>query len=404
MLTIEQAIEQLDANSAALGSEVRHLRASAGLRLAADVPALFDLPPADVSMMDGYAVCSADSGKEPLKLALETPAGSTDLEIQPGTCARIQTGAEVPRGADAVVPKELATVRPDGSVTVPRTAPGHSIRTKGEVCRVGQILAQAGDLLTPQRMGLLASAGPSTVQVTPKPLLAVVTTGSELVSSDDRPGHGKIRDSNAAMMEALAREAHLPVAMYERVPDSRPAIRELLLDLTKPDSPPRKAGAKADLVITSGGVSVGDYDFVRAVVEELGGKILFHRIAVRPGKPTLAARLGRSWLIGLPGNPLSALVVWHLLARPLAHKLAGNATAFKVHSGRALCRQPASNPGDRVTFAPARVAEADGRAEIELIPWKGSHDLLALGQANALAILPMGAKIESGGVLEFIRI
>lgn len=394
MLTIEQARILLAQSVRALEPVELAVTAVAGLRLADAPRAQFDLPPADVSAMDGYAARAKDLGAGPLPVAGDICAGIPQIRIGAGTTARIQTGAEVPIGADVVVPQEQAVSEPGGRMRLRPLSPGSFIRKRGEACSFGELLADAGELITPQLLGLLACAGPAFLKVTPRPRIVIVTTGSELVGPSEKPGQGKIRDSNACMLRALAMSANLPVSTHERVPDSQP---ELLSAVSA-------AAGEADIIVTSGGVSVGDYDLVRRVVDELGAEVLFHGVAIKPGKPTLAARLGSKWLIGLPGNPLSALVVWRVLVRPLVEALAGDTKAFDDPTEEGTVTDVASNTGDRMTFAPAFTTFDGRKCCIRLIPWKGSHDLYALRRANSLAVLPAGTRIEPGGTISFLRL
>lgn len=394
MVTIEQARVLLAQNIRALEPVDLAVAAVAGLRLADAPRAQFDLPPAHVSAMDGYAARAEDLGAGPLPVAGNICAGMSQTHLAAGTCVRIQTGADIPIGADVVIPQEQAVSEPGGRVRLRPSSPGSYIRKRGEVCAASETLADAGEVITPHMLGLLASAGPDLLKVTPRPRIVIVTTGSELVGLSERPGQGKIRDGNACMLRALAVSANLPVSTRERVPDSQP---ELLSAVSA-------AAGAADIIVTSGGVSVGDYDLVRRVVEELGAEVLFHGVAIRPGKPTFAARLGSKWLIGLPGNPLSALVVWRVFVRPLVEALAGDTKAFDDPTEEGTVTEIASNMGDRMTFAPA-FATFDGRkCCIHLIPWKGSHDLYAMCRANSLAILPAGTRIEPGGTMSFLRL
>jgi molybdopterin molybdotransferase len=249
-------------------------------------------------------------------------------------------------------------------------------------------------MVTPRVVGLLTAAGPPTVRVTPRPRLAIVTTGSELVGPDERPGSGRIRDSNASMLQSLTAAVGFPARVYARVPDARDALLGAVA----------AAARGADLVVTSGGVSVGDYDWVPNVVEALRGEILFHRVAIRPGKPTLVGKLGPTWVVGLPGNPLSALVGWHLFVRPLADRLAGDAPVLSQESTVAVLVGSAANEGDRTTFAPAVLTESAGDSHIQLLSWKGSHDLYAASRANVMAILMPGLKAATGERIPFFRL
>ena len=392
MLTIDQARDVIARNVRALEPVEVGVTVAVGLRLAGRPIAMFDLPPADVSVMDGYAVRTTDLDRGPLPIAAQAPAGSPRVTLPVETAARIQTGAALPLGADVVVPQEKAVIDPDGRVRLPRVPAGSSIRRQGEIVRAGDCLADAGVLVSPQLIGLIAGAGASTVRVIPRPRVAIVTTGSELVGLHESPGNGRIRDSNAAMLHSLASGADLSAFSLDRVPDRYSDLRNAI----------GTAKTAADVVVTSGGVSVGDYDLVREAVEEEGGEILLHRIAVRPGKPTLCAKLGPTWVIGLPGNPLSALVMWHLLVRPLVQALSGDPAAFESNREVGILTEPASNPGERTTFAPALAQGGPGRARVRLIPWKGSHDLLALSRANSLAILHAGAEFRAESQIELV--
>ena len=394
MITIEQARVLLAQNVRALKPVNLAVAAVAAQRLADAPRAQFDLPPADVSAMDGYAARTQDLGAGPLPVTGDICAGMPQTYIAAGTIARIQTGAEIPIGADVVIPQEQAISESDGRVRLQPSLPGSHIRKRGEVCSVGEVLADAGDVITPHLLGLLASTGPDLLKVTPRPRIVIVTTGSELVGLNERPGQGKIRDGNACMLRALAASANLAVSMHERVPDSQP---ELLSAVSS-------AAGSADIIVTSGGVSVGDYDLVRRVAEELGAEVLFHGVAIRPGKPTFAARLGSKWVIGLPGNPLSALVVWYVFVRPLVEALAGDSKAFDDPTEEGTVAEVASNPGDRTNFAPALTTDNGRQCCVHLLSWKGSHDLFGMRRANSLAVIPPGTKIEPGGTISFIRL
>lgn len=394
MITLEQARDLLSAAVRPLAPVECALVQALGMRLAESVRAVFDLPPDDVSEMDGYAGRSIDLGLRPLPISVGLCAGMAPVELLPETVSRIQTGAVIPKGADTVVAQEQVIRREGDRVSLPATRPGQAIRKAGEVCRVGQMLAEAGQVVSPQMAGLLGAAGPATVRVTPRPRLAIVTTGSELVGPDERPGSGRIRDSNAFMLQSLAASAHLPTKVYERIPDTSAELHCAVV----------AASADADLVVTSGGVSVGEYDLIRPVIEELGGEILFHRVAIRPGKPTLLAKLESSWVVGLPGNPMSALVAWHLFVQPVANRLAGDPSALSPEFEEARLLGLATNEGDRTTFAPAYLTGSAGDLAIQLVPWKGSHDLYAVSRANALAILVPGFKAGTSKRIPLLRL
>jgi molybdenum cofactor synthesis domain-containing protein len=339
-----------------------------GCRLAEDVVATLPLPQTDVSAMDGYAARRDDIlGTGTLQVAFTIAAGDRADPLPPGAAARIFTGAALPRGADIVIPQEEAEAMPGGRVRLPVLAPRTHVRRRGELLAPGASIGRAGDVVTPARLALFAAQGASSVLIVPRPRVAVLATGSELVSIDAATRPGRLRDSNGPMLAALAREARFPVAGRARVGDDLRTLCDAVV-----------AGAdQADLVLTSGGVSVGDLDLLPQAIRELGGEILFHGLAIRPGKPTLAARVGAAWLVGLPGNPLACLVGWRLVALPLADALAGGPASFRESPHRARLAEALTNGEDRVLLRPARLAFEEGHLVARIVPWKGSHDLVA---------------------------
>jgi molybdopterin molybdotransferase len=387
MLGLDEARALLSSRVTPLAAEEVTAGQAAGLRLAAAVHAAADLPPADLSAMDGYAVRADDlAGGAPLQVALVLPAGAPSTPLPPGTAARIFTGAVVPIGADTVVPQELAEVAPDGRVRLHATESGSNVRPRGEVFALGAPLARAGETLTPARLATLVAGGVARVSVVPRPTVAVLATGGELGESGTAVAPGQVLDSNGPLLAALARESDLSVALTARVGDELTALCASI----------ERAAAAAHLVITSGGVSVGEFDLVPRAVTKVGGEIVLHNVAIQPGKPILVARLGETWLVGLPGNPVSVFVGWRMFARPLAEALAGDPTAFAEHPLQAALAAPAHNRGDRTQLRPASLAAAAGSWQVTVLPWKGSHDILAAAPANALARLEPGAVLAAG--------
>ncbi|MEP0775553.1 MAG: molybdopterin molybdotransferase MoeA, partial [Acidobacteriota bacterium] len=221
------------------------------------------------------------------------------------------------------------------------------------------------------------------------PRLALLVTGDELAP----PGHplaaGQLYDSNGPMLGALAAEAHLEVEAAHRVGDEAAALRQALAELA----------SRCDLLVTSGGVSEGERDLLPSLLAELGAELAFHKVAMQPAKPLLVARLHGTWVVGLPGNPVSALVGWRLFARPLAEALAGDRHAFAEHPLPATLVAPLASPAKRLLFRPARLEWTGVRWEVEVIPWQGSHDLVAAASANALARLERGQGAAAGEVI-----
>jgi molybdopterin molybdotransferase len=363
------------------------LRDAIGHRLAAAISSDVDVPPADVSAMDGYAVRYADlASGSALPVAVEVAAGNGALELPPRAAARIFTGALLPAGADTVVPQERARLDKDKTVILESCDRGAHVRAGGEVLTAGAEVFTAGSWVTPQMASVMAACGASRVEVVPRPVIAVVVNGAEIVDISATPGPGQIRDSNGPLLAALTVAAGLEVAVAVRAPDSRPLLREAV----------KRALREADLVLTTGGVSVGEHDLVPDVVADLGGEILLHRVRIKPGKPLLAARVGSKLLIGLPGNPLAVLVGWRCFAWPAAAALAGDEGAFSERPVDARLCASLSAPKGRTELRPSVLRSGDDGAEVEVLGWKGSHDVSASARANALARLEPGRVHPAG--------
>jgi molybdopterin molybdotransferase len=361
-----------------------------GHRLAHAPLADVDLPPGDVAAMDGYAVRASETaaGRE-LPVALVAAAGSAPQTLPPGSAARILTGAVLPHGADTVVAQEDAELTAGGTVILGMQAAAINVRRRGEIFSVGTRLANEGDLLAAQRVGVLAAGGADPVCVFPRPRLAFVVTGEELVEPGSTPLPGQIRNSNGPMLGALAHESALPVTSRGQAGDTLAAIRSSI----------EHAASCADLVLTSGGVSVGDFDLVPQAVVELGGELVLHGVCMRPGKPVLVARIGGAWLVGLPGNPGAVLTCWRLFARPLAEALAGDRAAFAETPIPAAIAAAVRNRSGRTLLRPAVLAPAADRLAVTVASWHGSHDVAASSGANALARLEAGAELLAGAVV-----
>ena len=387
MMTLDEARALVAARVSPLEAVEVPLGDSLGCRIARAPRSDVDSPPGHVSAMDGYAVRHVDlDPRGPLPVAFEVQAGSQPARLPHGHAARIFTGAVLPEGADTVVPQEQSVVGESGEVVVEPLAIGSHVRRRGEVITVGQPMAEIGDLVTPQLVGLLAAAGADRVTVTPRPRVSVVITGSEVVPVTELPGPGQIRNSNGPMLDALVRTAGLQAPQLASAADT---TEDLLVTLSG-------AMADADLVITSGGVSVGDYDLVPEVARTLGGDVLFHRISVKPGKPLLAVRFGDCWMLGLPGNPVSVLAGWRFFGWPLAATLSGDAAAFDERPLLVPLEAAVANRGDRVELRPAVLSGEHDGLVARIVPWRGSHDLVAAATANAFARLDVGTALRAG--------
>jgi len=359
-----------------------------GLFLGDSVRAQLAFPPHAVAAMDGYAVRHKQAQGAALPVAFLVQAGDMPRPLPEGTCARIFTGAVIPAGADAVVPQEEVR-RQEKLVLFPQViAPGANIRQRGEIFGQGEVILTPGTPLSPAAVALLAAAGVKKVLVVAKPRVFVLATGSELTAGTPRPG--QIVDSNTPLLRALLAKEPAQWMGGKRVADRLQPLRQAL----------EQACQRADVLITTGGVSVGDFDLLPRILEELGGQLLFHKVSMQPGKPILAAQIQGRWLLGLPGNPVSALVGFRLFARPLLRALAGEPQAFAEPWLSFPLAKGVANPGGRTQFLPSHLL---GRAQgptLEVLPWKGSHDLRAAAQATHLACLPPGFQGKEGEPLE----
>jgi molybdopterin molybdotransferase len=375
------SLDQLDRVRALLGksveplpAELRHVEAAGGLRLARPVTARSDLPAGDVSAMDGYAgrFDEMEPGR-PLPVAFQVAAGAIPGPLPDGAVARIFTGALLPEGADTVVPQEQAEVD-QGRVRCRCDGRGAFVRRRGEIVEAGTGLASAGDRLTPPRIALLAAAGAAEVPIVRRPWLALVTTGAEVVPAERDPEPGEIRDANGPLLTAAAGDGGFEVLSRLWAPDDPARVREQI----------QRGLDQAEIVLVTGGVSVGDHDHVPAAVRDLGGRVLAHRLAIKPGRPLLVARFGPRWLLGLPGNPLSCLVCWRLFGRPLAEALAGDRRAFDEAPQPAELTEDVINDGPRTWLRPGVLGGSRQAPRVRPLGWRGSHDVASCAPADAL--------------------
>ncbi len=392
VLSFDEAMELLLARARKVkGTDRVSLVDATGRILAEPVLSTVDVPPLDNSGMDGYAVRCDDvrTAGAMLRVAQRIPAGSVGHTLEPGTAARIFTGAPVPPGADAVIMQEYCEAGADGQVTINRVPePGEHIRKSGEDIRNGAEVLAAGIVLTPAAIGMAASVGVAQLPVLRRLSVGVLSTGSELVTPGEPISSGQIYNSNRYQLTSILKGMGCEVTDYEPLPDDFEATKRAL----------RKAGALHDLVITSGGVSVGEEDHVKPAVEA-EGELQLYNVAVKPGKPLAFGKVGDADFVGLPGNPVSVFVTFHMLIRPFVRKCQG-ATDLLPAARNMVAGFEWNKPGNRREFLRVRVG-ADGR--LERFPNQSSGVLTSCLWADGLADIPIGQKVSPGDTVRYLR-
>jgi molybdopterin molybdotransferase len=384
MMSLEQALQsvkaKLGAGRPALVGESLPLLDVRGRVLARDVNADRDYPPFDRSTRDGYAVRSADLNALPVTLNCigEARAGrpyAGTVENQPRACVEIMTGAPVPAGTDAVV--MLEHVRAAGrSIEMLRpVGPYENVVRQGSEAPAGSVVLPRGRRLQAGDMGLLASLGLTSVEVFRRPTVSILPTGDEIVPVDRSPQWFQIRNSNAITLAAAVSAAGGIPRILEIAPDDRGSLRRLV-----------EQALESDLVILSGGVSAGKYDFVERVLAELGAEFYFQSVAIRPGKPLVFGRVRDRFFFGLPGNPVSTFVTFNVFARPALAVLEGAEFEEPIFTRARIGRSFRQNTG-LTTFMPARLERRDCDPVVNLVGWQGSGDLVGLASANCFLVV-----------------
>ncbi|MCH7837088.1 MAG: molybdopterin molybdotransferase MoeA [Chloroflexi bacterium] len=413
MISVDEALERILSYFDRLEPEERPVPDALGQVLAEDVESTLDIPPLDNTAMDGYAVRAADtegaSEANPVRLRVsgELAAGYIfDGEVTPGSAVRIMTGAPIPRGADAVVPFEETDESSTGSdrefgtfaksaseVGVLKAAKlGANIRRAGEDVGRGTLVLPQGTVLRPAQIGVLASLGKATVRVIRRPIVAILSTGDELLQPGQPVEPGKIYDSNAYSVAAMVRES-----------GGIPRTLGIATDTVDALTAKIGEGLDADMLITSAGVSRGDYDVVKEVLAK-EGDIDFWTVRMKPGKPlafgAFPAGDRKVPHIGLPGNPVSSMITFELFGRPAVYKMLGK-SGWQRPTVRAVAEERIVNTDGRRVYARAIVSQREGRYYASLTGPQGSGILTSMAQANALAVVPEEvAAVEAGDEVE----
>jgi molybdenum cofactor synthesis domain-containing protein len=399
MIPVSEAIQIVTTQTRPLEPESIFVSEALGRVLAEDIIADSDLPPFDRAQMDGYAVRAADVAHTPARLNIvgESAAGrGWHHEMNAGEAVRIMTGAPVPAGADAVQQVEL-TREPSGKEVeiLEPVKPGRSIVRRAAEIKAGETVLRAGEDINAAMIATVASFGYAQVKVGRRPRVSVMATGSELVNVDEKPGADQIRDSNNYTIAAYAALAGATVNRLPLAVDDTEGLKKQIAG----------AAVQSDVLITSGGVSMGVYDFTKAALRELGAEIYFERVSLRPGKPTVFARLGNTLVFGLPGNPVSVAVTFNLFART-ALRVMQRAQQAELIRETAVLERDLKGSIERESYLPA-VLRTDEKGTLLAAPlkWGGSSDFVAFARASALINVPAGVKmIEAGKAVMIVRL
>jgi molybdopterin molybdotransferase len=400
MITVAEALAAIRKACTPLPEERIPVREAFGRVLARPLASDVDWPPFDTSAMDGYAVRLADASRPGVTLAerrgLVAAGDPPGAPVAAGEAVRVMTGAPIPPGTEAVVPVEKIR-REDGAVVLEiAPAAGDHVRRRGESVSAGAPLLAPGRRLSATEVALAALAGADPLAVRSRPRIAVAVTGNELVPTSSAPGPGQLRDSNGPMLAALCASRGYPAALSLAVADEDAAVRRLF----------REAGRGEDVLLTTGGVSAGDLDLLPERAERAGFAILFHGVAIRPGKPVAFGKRDSTYWFGLPGNPVSTSVCFHVFVRVALDALEGvGADQAGPELVTAVLTKDLAQHGRRETYRDARLELAGGEARVCALETKGSHDLAAHARANALIRVPAGEeRLAAGSRVECLRL
>lgn len=411
MIPISEAIKIIERETSLLASETIELENSVGRILAENIKADMDLPPFDRSQMDGFAVHSDDTKNTPAHLRIigESVAGTGfDRKMKAGEAVRIMTGARVPEGADAVQKVEL-TKENYGFVEIFETAKLlQNINKCASEIKKGAKVFSKGERISEQMIAAIASFGYAKLKVFQQPKIKILSTGSEIVDVSETPQKDQIRNSNSIMLKVLAAQTGAESEILPLVEDE---FETLKLQITEAvgfgvEVPISKFKIKQSevrnptsrILIITGGVSVGDYDFTKPVLRELGAEIFFEKVALKPGKPTVFAKLNDTLIFGLPGNPVSVAVTFYLFVRQAILQMQ-SAQNCELKSGFAVCSGKIKGAKERDCFLPVSLTtQKNGQLTIESLRFSGSSNFIAFSRADALVFVPQGKNLEKNEV------
>jgi molybdopterin molybdotransferase len=376
ILLFDKALKIVLDSAYTLSSEKISITHSLNRVLAEDIKSDIDNPPCDRAVMDGYACRREDIGKE-LSIVEIIPAGKKpEKEIGPNQCAKIMTGATIPKGADCVIMVEHTKNPATNTVRIFGENTNSYIRHKGEDIRAGQVVLNKGIIIKPQHIAVLASVGNTEVPVATQPKVGIIATGDELVEPNMKPQTWQLRNSNSLQLAAQIESIGVALTYYGIAKDSIDEIDKLF----------RKAAGDCNIVAISGGVSMGDFDFVPEIFKKNKVKLLFEKIALKPGKPTVLGTREGLYCFGIPGNPVSTFIVTELLIKPFLYKLMGHEYS-PVNINLPLAETIARKDTERLEWFPVRITR-DGH--VKAIDYHGSAHINALSEANGLICLDIG--------------
>ncbi|OPJ64273.1 gephyrin-like molybdotransferase Glp [Clostridium chromiireducens] len=393
MISVEEALRIILEESKALEGEEKNILSCLNKVLAEDIYSRDNLPPFDKSAMDGYAIKSEDTDlyKDGVSIELEIvdliKAGeSSDKELKNGQAMKIMTGAPVPEGANAVIQIEKVEVREDTLHISEKVKNGCNVIKLGEEIKVGDIALRKGTLIRPTEIGVLASLGYSKIKVPRNPVVSILTTGDELVEINETPKFGQIRNSNEYSLKALIQNLGLEALSFGIVEDKKDTLKSKV----------KEALEKSDIVITSGGASVGDFDFVEQVLNEINADIKFQSVAIKPGKPISFAVIDKKLFFSLPGNPLSAITTFEEFVKPACEKMLGK-NMESDNTFPVILAEDFKEKEGRSKYIYVKIKAENGKLYAYKAGSQSSNQLITMSKANGIIIMPEGIGYKKAG-------
>jgi molybdopterin molybdotransferase len=399
LITVAEAITTILKQIKVLGTERVDILSSLGRVLGEEIIAPFHIPPLDNSAMDGYAVRGQDvqgaTSDKPVRLKIlgDLPAGyTTSKSVGEGETFRIMTGAPIPAGADTVVMQEDTQGGGDTVAILKGCAPGTNIREAGEDIRKGEQVLSERTLIRPAHIGVLASMKKAAISVYQRPLVVILSTGDELIDIDEEMAEGKIVSSNSYSLASLVKESGAVPIMLGIARDTMPDLKKKFQE-----------GLRADMLVSSGGVSVGDYDFVKDVLQDIGIDMKFWKVAMRPGQPLTFGLIEGKPMFGLPGNPVSAMVSFEQFVRPSIRKMSGHRQLFRPLV-EATAQEKVTKRKGRKYFLRCLLTKKEGRFFATTTGEQGSGILMSMAKANGLMILPEDQEVLQAGETAMVQV